>query len=151
MFSFPELNELSDDVQRIFRELDERCGSPCRPVNSVYAPALDVVELADAVVVYVDLPGVVAASLRVLFKDSNLLIAGEKGPNEPCARDGSAFHLVERGFGRFARIVRLQTAVDTSRASAVLAAGELRVSVPRIAERRGREVPVTIEERPRQP
>jgi HSP20 family molecular chaperone IbpA len=52
---------------------------------------------------------------------------------------------VERDFGRFARAVRLHTAVDAGRARAVLTLGELRVILPKIADRRGREIRVTVE------
>jgi HSP20 family molecular chaperone IbpA len=47
--------------------------------------------------------------------------------------------VAERVFGRFGRAVRLTGAFDVGRAEATLRAGELRVSLPRIEERRGRE------------
>ena len=77
-----------------------------------------------------------------MAKADALLIAGEK----PARRSGpeSSFHLVERGFGRFARTVRLARACDVSRAHATLAGGELRVSIPKIAERRGRTIQIAI-------
>jgi HSP20 family molecular chaperone IbpA len=54
--------------------------------------------------------------------------------------------LVERGFGRFARAVRLEGAFDGGRITATIRAGELRIVVPKIAERRGREFLVPIVE-----
>jgi HSP20 family molecular chaperone IbpA len=53
--------------------------------------------------------------------------------------------LVERGFGRFARAVRLGRACDASRARAAFDRGELRISIPKIADRRGRArtIPIT--------
>jgi HSP20 family molecular chaperone IbpA len=36
-------------------------------------------------------------------------------------------------------------AVDAGQARAILSAGELRITVPRIAERRGREIRIAIE------
>jgi hypothetical protein len=59
-----------------------------------------------------DVPGVAASALRVLFKHGTLVIVGEKLATEPVGADGSAFHLVERGFGRFARVVRLNAAIS---------------------------------------
>ena len=58
----------------------------------------------------------------------------------------AAFHVAERTFGRFARGVRLTGAFDVGRADARLRAGELRVTLPRIDERRGRErrIPVRL-------
>jgi HSP20 family protein len=146
MLSFPEVNELSEQVRRVFEEFDRQQGGTCRAPTSVYAPALDVVETADSVEVYVDVPGVALAGIRVLFKDGSLIVVGEKLAAEPCGPDGAAFHLVERGFGRFARVIRLNTAVDASAARAVLHAGELHVSVPRLDDRRGREIVVPVEE-----
>ena len=43
-----------------------------------------------------------------------------------------------RGYGRFARVVQLGCACDAGQASAILRNGELRVTLPKIAERRGR-------------
>ena len=146
MLSFPEVNELSEQVRRIFEEFDREHGPNCRTASSLYSPALDVVETAEAIEVYLDVPGIPPSAIRVLFKDGSLVIVGEKLATEPLGPEGSAFHLVERGFGRFARVVRLSTAVDASRAKASLAGGELRITVPRIEERRGREIAVPIEE-----
>lgn len=138
---------LSDDIRRAFEEFDRLHGPNCPRTPSIYAPALDVLETASHLEVHVDLPGVSPQELRVFFKDDSLLIVGEKRAAEPCGPDGSAFHLVERGFGRFARVIRLSSAVDASRAEATLSAGELRIAVPRIEERRGREIVVAVRER----
>jgi HSP20 family protein len=151
MLSFPDVNELTDDVRRVFEEFDRRHGPSCHGVSSVYAPALDVVETVESIEVSVDLPGVPADAVRVFFKDGTLAIVGEKLASEPCGPEGSAFHLLERGFGRFARVIRLNVAVDAARALASLEAGELRVTVPRIPERRGREITVSVVERTASP
>jgi HSP20 family protein len=106
------------------------------------SPALDVFETDDALEITVDLPGVDPATVRILAKGDSILIAGEKRARR--ARGESTFHLVERGYGRFARVVRLARACDTSKARARLVDGELRVSVPKTAERRGKGIPIAI-------
>jgi HSP20 family protein len=78
----------------------------------------------------------------VLSKGDTLLIVGEKAPRRP--RRESTFHLVERGYGRFARVVRLARACDMSNARATMTHGELRVSVPKIDERRGRTIVIEV-------
>jgi HSP20 family molecular chaperone IbpA len=55
-----------------------------------------------------------------------------------------AFHLAERTFGRFARAITLSGAFDAGRATASLAGGELRVVLPRIEERRGRDIAIEV-------
>ena len=88
--------------------------------------------------------GVPAESVRVLLKGPVLLIAGEKWVHGPGAGNGG-YHLVERASGRFARAVRLSGAFDGARVRATLNEGELRITLPKLADRRGRglDVPVT--------
>ena len=52
--------------------------------------------------------------------------------------------IVERAFGRFARVVRPETAFDARRASATLAQGALTVTLPRVVDRRGQEILVPV-------
>src|SRR5258706_2550451 len=107
------------------------------------APPLDIVETDDRVELVMDIPGVPAASVEIVLSGNVLLIAGQKLPPF-CEHGDAAFHIAERSFGRFARAVSLEGAFDAGRATAALAAGELRIVVPRVAERRGQEIPIPI-------
>ena len=108
-------------------------------------PPMDVLETAASIEVLLDLPGVPAADVRLRFVQGMLVISGQKLP-EGCSGHAAAFHLAERTFGRFTRAVRVNGAVDAGRASATLVGGELRITVPRIGERRGREISIAITE-----
>jgi HSP20 family protein len=107
------------------------------------APPMDVLETAEAVEILLDLPGVAASSLRLVFSQGTMIVAGRKLP-AACAHREAAFHLAERSFGRFVRAIRLSGACDAGRASATLTDGILRLVLPRIEERRGREIRVDI-------
>jgi HSP20 family protein len=135
-----EPSEFRDDVRRMFAEL-ERSGDD-QTITGECTPALDVLETDDTLEVTMDLAGVPATSVRIAAKGHTLLIVGHKVPRR--SRQDSSFHLVERGYGRFARAVRLSVSCDTSRATASLEDGELRISIPRLAERRGRAIPIVI-------
>lgn len=135
-----EPNEFQDDVRRMFAEL-ERAGGD-HTITGECAPALDVLETDESVEIAVDLPSVAATSVRIAAKGQTILIVGHKSPRR--GRQDSSFHLVERGYGRFARVVRLSTSCDTSRASATLEHGELRITIPRVAERRGRAIRIAV-------
>jgi HSP20 family protein len=135
-----ELGEFSDEVRRVYFELGRAFGS--ESLAGECSPALDVYESDDTLEITVDLPGVDPAAIRVLAKGDSVLVAGEKSARR--ARTESSFHLVERGYGRFARVVRLGRACDTARAKATLTGGELRVSIPKITDRRGRPVTIVV-------
>ena len=108
-----------------------------------YHPPLDVMETPSAIDIVTDLPGVAAEAVRVVFTGDLVIIAGHKRPAG--CRHANAFHLAERTFGRFASAVRVDGAVDVTRAKAVMQGGELHVTLPRIAERRRREISIPVE------
>jgi HSP20 family protein len=135
-----EAAEFADELRRIFDELGGRFSDA---LSGECSPALDVYETDDAVEIAVDLPGVAPDAVRVTAKGAAVLIAGEKAPRR--GSGDATFHLVERGFGRFVRLVRLTSPCDPGRARAVLADGELRVTLPKVAERRGRSIPIPLQ------
>jgi HSP20 family protein len=141
-----EAGELADAVRRLLDEID-RTASPRLPgPTGESSPTLDVIETDEAIEVIVDLPGISAASLRVVLLRDVLVIAGDKTQTPVSHERGAVFHLIERGFGRFARAIHLSVALDGSRACATLKDGELRVVMPRIAERRGRELRIPLKD-----
>ena len=139
-----ELGDLADDVRKLFQELSR--GGPSRPAAAGDCqPPLDVLETDDSVRILMDIPGVAPNAVRVLLKGEVVLIAGEKWADAPGVGAGG-HHLVERGSGRFARAVRVSGAFNGAAVTAVLVAGELSITLPKLTDRRGhgREIPVTV-------
>jgi HSP20 family protein len=134
-----EHRELLDDPR--LRQLLEGDSSP--GTTGECTPPMDVVETATAVEVLMDVPGVPRSGLTIVASDGTLIVAGRKLPPS-CGHHEAAFHLAERDFGRFVRAVRLSGAFDGGKAHASLAEGELRVVLPRIQERRGRDIRIEI-------
>ena len=128
--------DLADDVRHVFQDLERHGGRPWTAATGQCTPPLDVLETDETVEIAVDLPGVAAAQVRVVLKGGLVLVAGEKIPAAPGASSGD-YHLLERGFGRFARAVRVAPPFDGSRARAYFSAGELRIVLPKIHDRRG--------------
>jgi HSP20 family protein len=135
-----EIGDFADEVRKVFLELGRVFGADS--LAGECAPPVDIYETDDSIEIAVDLPGVDAATVQVMSKGDAVLIVGEKPPRR--VRGESSFHLVERGYGRFARAVRIARPCDMARATAALVAGELRISLPKIADRRGRAVRIPI-------
>jgi len=138
---FLERRDLGEDARRLFDLLAGE--QPAGGFAAECAPPVDVVETADTVEIVVDLPGVAVDDVRVVFGRGVVVVGGQKIP-PGCEHREAAFHLAERAFGSFARAVRLNGAFDAGRATATLTAGELRIVLPRIEERRGRELRITV-------
>jgi HSP20 family protein len=134
-----EAGEFAEEVRRIFMELGRVSGDV---LTGECSPAIDVYETDESLEITMDLPGVGLDAVRVIAKGQTVLIAGEKAPRR--GRGDSSFHLVERGYGRFARAIRLTGAYDTANARATFINGELRVMLPKITEQRGRTIRIAV-------
>lgn len=134
--------DLAEDARRLLAELDrdvpgaDAAAAECRP-------PIDVVETAATVEVVVDVPGVPAEALRVVIRRNSVLVVGVK--LAAAATPSVRFHLAERSYGRFARVIRLSGPADASRARATVESGRLRVVLPRLDDRRGRVYAVPVE------
>ena len=129
-----ERRELPDDLRRL---LESGSGAV------EFTPPIDVIESETSLQILLDLPGVRAAQIAIVFARNVLLISGDKVP-AACDHGDAAFHVAERAFGRFARAIALEGAFDAGKAVATLTNGELRVVLPRLHERRGARIHIAI-------
>ncbi len=113
------------------------------PAESVFQPPSDVVEADEAVRIVIEIPGVAAASVQVRVSGNRLEVTGEKIPDFPAGE--SSFLCLERIFGRFQRAFEIRGSVNLGEISARMSNGILVITIPKIADRRGRErrIPVT--------
>jgi HSP20 family protein len=114
--------------------------------GSEWSPAVDVFEAREKLVVVIEVPGLAPESLRVVFRERELVLAGERRARR--TGPGCTFLCLERPHGRFERAIPVELPVDVARARASLAGGLLTVTLPRLRERRGRETVVPIEREP---
>jgi HSP20 family protein len=139
-----DVGDLAHEVRRLFEDLAKRRPERRHMVSGECLPLQDVYETERTIEIVLDVPGVAVESCRVLVKSGIVLVVGEKERPDH-ARGPASFHLVERDFGRFARAVRIHAAIDASKTRARLKDGELRIVLPKMQERRGREIVVPIE------
>jgi HSP20 family protein len=133
---------LEHGVRRLIEVLE--AGTDLLAAGGECAPPVDVLETETGLELLMDLPGVPVGAIHVVFAENTLLVAGHKAP-AACGHAEAAFHQAERSFGRFLRTIRLSGAWDAGAAEARLACGELRVTLPRLAERRGREIRIPVQ------
>ena len=142
---FVERRDMDDELRRLFERLTS--GEQRNAASAECTPPADVLETPEGIELVMDVPGVGADQIEVVVARSTIAVIGQKMPPGCEHHRDAAFHIAERGFGRFARAVRLSGAFDVGRGVATLRDGELRVTLPRIEERRGRErrIPVRTE------
>lgn len=106
-----------------------------------YFPMLDVHETDDAIVVEMDLPGVLPADVDVHVTEHLLTIRGERKAAEKPSSHIS--HKQERRRGAFSRSITLPAPVCEDKVTAEYRDGVLVVTLPKTAEARGRRVPIS--------
>jgi len=113
------------------------------PIAAECTPPLDIIETNAALEAILDVPGVPEDSVEIVLSGNVLLVTGQKLPCR-CEHRDAAFHIAERSFGRFARAIGVDGAFDAGRATATLNDGELRIVLPRLADRRGGPIRIPI-------
>jgi HSP20 family protein len=137
-----ELTFLQKEVEQIFARIgvlnrDEHIGT------GEWSPPIDVFESKDHLTIVVEVPGLAPDSLSVVCRNRQIVVSGER--RHECPADVAAgFLCLERPYGRFARAIPLSQAVDVAHAEAHLGQGLLTISIPRLKERRSREVVIPV-------
>jgi HSP20 family protein len=142
---FLERSDMDDELRRLFDRLTSEADRGA--ASAECTPPIDVLETPAGIEIVMDIPGVAADQIQVVVAHGTVVVIGQKTPPGCGHHREAAFHIAERAFGRFARGVRLSGALDVGRGTAALRDGELRVTLPRIEERRGHErrIPVRTE------
>jgi HSP20 family protein len=136
-----EVARIQSEINRLFDNLLD-LGSEEGSGGS-WMPNADIIETDSVLLLKVELPGVEPAELSVSVHGGNVIIRGEKGRPEVAGR--AEFHVAERVFGRFRRVIHLGVPVNTRVAKAVLNNGLLRIRFPKVPNRRGEEVPIEVQ------
>lgn len=110
---------------------------------SLRAPAVDLYEGDDEVVIKVEVPGMDKGDLKVDLTDSMLTISGEKKKEENIKEE--AYTYSERSYGSFSRSLNLPCAVKSDKAKANFKNGILEVKLPKTEDAKKRHTTVKID------
>jgi HSP20 family protein len=133
-------------LQREINQLFERLAGfdrATRPQGVEWMPALDMFDCKGNLIVVVEVPGLLADSLKLVAREGVIAVSGERRDRRPSGV--VAFHCMERPHGRFHREIPIDRALDVRRAEARLEKGLLIITIPRLKDRRGRETAIPVE------
>jgi HSP20 family protein len=126
------------DLSSVEEEFDRLVGRAYS--RSAWVPALDVRETDDRFELTIDLPGIEPGDVTVNYEDGTLSISGKREFSKEESEE--TWHRVERGFGTFARQVRLPRTADAERIEASFDRGVLTVAVPKAEAAKPRTIEV---------
>ncbi len=124
---FDEIKRTQDRLNQLFEEfmpVEEWAG------GKVYAPAIDIMEEDNKLVVTTDLPGVDKKDIEINVKEDMLEISAKCGREKETEEEG--YLRRERAYTRFYRAVRLPTNVTDENATAKMENGVLTITIPKL-------------------
>ena len=134
-----DLTDIQSQMDRLFENFLGPLPTSGAP-ERVWAPAADMYETKNEVVVTAELPGLTEKDVHVSITGDLLTIQGERrGEGE--VEDASHYRR-ERWFGKFVRTFSLPVPVETSQIKATYRDGVLTVKLPKSEEIKSKEIKV---------
>jgi HSP20 family protein len=132
-----EMMTLREAMDRLF---DDAFTRPLRFNGIASAPAVDLYQTDDSVVVKATLPGLKAEDVDISVTGERLTLRGElKQENE---QKGATYHMREQRYGAFERSIPLPTDVKTDKAKAEFEDGILTITLPIAEEVKPRSITI---------
>ncbi|BAU23945.1 heat shock protein Hsp20 [Caldimicrobium thiodismutans] len=135
--------DLKKEMDRLWQEFFGKSYLPERWEVIEWAPAVDVSETDDEVIVKADLPGVKPEEIEINLVDNVLTIKGEKKREAEEKKEN--YYRVERYYGSFMRAIQLPSEVDVEKVKAQYKDGVLKVTLPKKPEAKKKLIKVEVE------
>jgi len=134
---------MSNDVQTTSTALRGGAGQTDRSRynDAALTPPVDVIEDANGITLYADLPGVSREKLNLHVESDTLTIEAESDSTVP---EGLTSQHTEVGLARFQRVFTLSKELDAEKVSAELAQGVLKLRIPKAEHAQPRRIEVQV-------
>ena len=132
-----EVSTLQDRVNSLFQDF---AGDGQTVTAAAFAPAVDVYENGEKVVLKLDVPGIKEEDLDIRVENQTLSVRGER--KFEAEEKEENFHRIERRYGSFFRSFSLPTTVDTENVNASYNAGVLKLELKKKASAQPRQIKV---------
>ena len=111
--------------------------------NRPWAPAVDIYETENELVLKADVPDVDQKDIDVRVENQTLTISGERKFEQQDNAKG--FHRIERSYGAFSRSFAVPNSFDTDKITATYRNGVLSVALPKKEAAKPRQIKVAVE------
>jgi HSP20 family protein len=134
-----ELNTLQTEMNRLFNSFFDDGGTNGQGRRR-WAPAVDLLEREDTLILRADLPGLSEDDVQIEVRDNVLTISGERSTELEDKEQG--YYRIERAFGGFSRSLSLPEGVDADKIEASFDKGVLEVTIPKPEQRKPRRISI---------
>jgi HSP20 family protein len=137
---------LQREIDRLFDEFAHGFG----PVGALgsqmfpnIVPRLDVTESDKEIEIAAELPGLERKDVEISLENDLLTIRGEKKTEvDQNDKKNKNYHLTERSYGVFYRVLQLPAGIDPSTVKATMSKGVLKITIPKPARSEAKKIEV---------
>jgi HSP20 family protein len=142
---FTELMSLRQAMDRLFEDSFVRPSHVLTSLGEVAAPALDIYQTPNEVVVKAVLPGVKPDDVSIDITGDTLTVKGESKAGQEVKREDYLYQ--ERRYGAFSRSVVLPSGLKSDKAEATMEDGVLTLTIPKAEEVKPKAIKVKAKEK----
>jgi HSP20 family protein len=132
---------LQEQINRVFGDVVGRAGEESN--LTPWAPAVDIFESENELIVKADLPEVNPQDLDIRVENNVLTIRGERKFDKKVNEDN--YLRIERAYGSFSRSFSLATSVKSDAIKADYQNGVLTLSIPKREEAKPKQIKVNVD------
>jgi len=136
-----EFSTLQDRMNRLFRETQGN-GQDESLTSSSFAPAVDVYEDEHNVALKIEVPGIDEKDIDVRIENNTLTVHGDRKIEKEEKEEN--YRRVERQYGSFTRTFNLPPTVDAEKVQADYDKGVLKITLPKKAEAKPKQIKVNV-------
>ena len=137
---FGSFAALQNEVNRLFENVTQ--GHQDEASLATWAPAVDIYETENELVIKADLPDVNEKDLDIRVENNMLTVRGERKFEQKVKEEN--YLRIERSYGSFSRSFSLPNTVNTETIKAEYKNGALTIELPKRAEAKPRQVKVSV-------
>jgi HSP20 family protein len=137
------VSDIQGEMNRLFDTFFGRPATATAPMGErMWAPAVDMWETKDNLVLSFEIPGVREKDVSVSISGDLLTVKGERRFDRE-VKDES-YHRLERVYGKFERNIQLPMSVQSDKVKAAYRDGVLEVTLPKTEEVKPKEIKIDI-------
>ena len=137
-----DFSEIQTEMNRLFDSFFGRPSQMTSGMERVWAPAVDVYETKEDLVITADLPGLNEKDIHLSITGDILALRGERRFNPEVKQE--SYYRGERWFGRFERALPLPIPVQADKVKASYRDGVLTIKLPKTEEIKPKEIKIDV-------
>jgi HSP20 family protein len=141
---FRDLVTTQDNFNRLFNETFRGLFGESEPSTRAWAPAVDIYENDQNLVLKAELPGFDPKDVEVRVEDGTLYLKGERKFESDVKKEN--YHRIERSYGSFTRTFSLPSSINSENVSAEYKDGVLTLTMPKKEEAKPKTIKIQVSE-----